>query len=264
LANQTSCSAVTSPQPIVVYDSSGTIAYRPASTGRGFSEAGLPCTGFVLPGSTGRASCPIAFDVTWMPRCFGTCVNPSSTLDFRGYYNSSDPSINVNPNKYDTVGMPPTIPPSPIIRGNTVTQKTIVLKDLNGGACGGGMANRRLTLIEDPFGLVTTPGVGGNALFFRLAGPMAIGVYKCSITANSFQGIDFQVQVVMNGTVVGTGAGYAPTGTQSTATFEATLNVTTVPAVIRLQQSCSGGGATFGRMVLPNSVSATMICTKGD
>lgn len=90
------------PPKLILKDAANNTLYNLLSwtdtTGNGFTETGLPCTGFDSGAGTGNDSCPISYRLVYIFKCAGaaaSCVDPQIRVTARMVYNPS-PSTMLN------------------------------------------------------------------------------------------------------------------------------------------------------------------------
>lgn len=252
--------------PNIVFDSLSSAT----ANGSGFDEKGASCLTHLAAGSP---NCPFGYVITWTPQCVGTCINPPIEIRAQLYYRPGTEGVVLDPIKY-SVGIP-----DPFIRNATAITKSFKLTQVpppgatsgtgGGGTCptGGATAVRPLSeqAGDDPLNLVTVSGTG----VVTLTDP---GTYKCSGTAMGFAVDGFKTTLLLNGSPVGSGVGFAPKWIQSTATFETVFTTTTAGSTLTFVQGCTSlpsaipGENNLG-MGMPappyytGAVYATLVCT---
>jgi prepilin-type N-terminal cleavage/methylation domain-containing protein len=217
ILKHTSCT-VNSIFDLTLYEPSGTPFFVPPAYGSvptsapGFTDKGVPCTGFNGTSGSGNDACPISYKVVWEPVCEAPCKNPLVRVTVRLLYNpSSSAQVAAVPlatgaiqnneaaaAKYDVV----------MKRSSTTVNRSFsisIKRTSAGGAVGGGPCPNAWTVRgnstmapigeypgwsedSDDFSLVTVDSSTGNV-------NIQPGTYNCKITATAWAVDSFQIQV---------------------------------------------------------------------
>jgi type II secretory pathway pseudopilin PulG len=88
------------------------VIYDPRTAGSGFAPSGL-CATFHASPAAGNDSCPLHFDLSWAPVCWGaTCANPQVQITGTLIYNPETESSALNPANYGFVVVRPAVCPA--------------------------------------------------------------------------------------------------------------------------------------------------------
>lgn len=291
---------------LVLYDSSGAAFFTPpthstipGAGSNGFTDKGVPCTGFNGNAGAGLDSCPISYKMIWEPICNSTssCKNPLVRVTARMLYNPSSSavvtsfSLGTGPvanneggaGKYDVV----------IKRSATTINKSFSLamreKDnvsaappgSNAGFKGGGTCvglsvrgtatnGKEWEIISDDFNLITSLDTATGKI------KLSPGTYSCKITASGWAVDSFQIKLYNATTGVDVAGSYgasnaaaAPNYNQAVATSTPVISIST-ESDFQLLQSCQNMSTTPTQfqMGLPAqpytgySVYGTMTCSQ--
>lgn len=244
-----------------------------ASAG-GFSETGESCSTFST--TAPSANCPFSYKMVWEPVAAG--IDPGFRITARLIYSApanyiantaislgimtntpgtdltnvttADPTkkavqvvgnaanevVDANMGKYDVV----------VWRSATTNVLSFRATTTTSGATGAcstvGFAARTLAEAYDPFNLIT---IGGPNVQLKY-----IATYECDVSAAGNSVLSFQVRLQRTGggppTTVGSGAGYASTGTQSMAEFNTAFVPVIVNQNVQVEQQCEAPGGADG------------------